>query len=286
MNSLYISDLDGTLLTNTATLSAFSKAELQRLIVEGIDFSVASARSVASIRSILQGLHLKLPVIEFNGAFITDLETGRHEIVNAMDQEIVSDLYELSVCCGCKPFISTFNGKEDCLYYCEILNEGMRWYVDDRTKNLDRGLRKVNDLRSTFREQVVCVLNIGTQEVLSDLALSVHERHGLSVEIHFFENRYSRGWHWLTVQDKWASKDQAVRTLMQAIGLSDKELVVFGDQINDLKLFGIATESVAVGNAVPEIIERATHVIGTNEEDSVVKHIRQHWNHKLGVGAV
>ena len=61
MNPLYVSDLDGTLLTNEATLSEYSKAELQRLLHEGVSFSVASARSVVSIRKIMQGLHLTLP---------------------------------------------------------------------------------------------------------------------------------------------------------------------------------------------------------------------------------
>ena len=49
MNTLYISDLDGTLLTNDARLSEFSRAVLRELIADGLSFSVASARSVVSM---------------------------------------------------------------------------------------------------------------------------------------------------------------------------------------------------------------------------------------------
>jgi hydroxymethylpyrimidine pyrophosphatase-like HAD family hydrolase len=64
--------------------------------------------------------------------------------------------------------------------------------------------------------------------------------------------------------------------MMDSYGLSEHELVVFGDQTNDIKMFKIALEAVAVANALPEVKRHATHVIGPNHEDSVVKYIRSH----------
>ena len=52
MPTLYITDLDGTLLRSDATLSAFSRSVLTDLLSRGVLFTVASARSVTSIRSI------------------------------------------------------------------------------------------------------------------------------------------------------------------------------------------------------------------------------------------
>ena len=48
MKTLYISDLDGTLLNRNAELSAYTKAVLNRVIAEGLCFSVATARPVAT----------------------------------------------------------------------------------------------------------------------------------------------------------------------------------------------------------------------------------------------
>jgi len=76
--TLYISDLDGTLLNNKPELSLFSRERLQALIADGLHFTVASARSVNSIRSLLGELKLTLPVISFNGAYISDLASGEH----------------------------------------------------------------------------------------------------------------------------------------------------------------------------------------------------------------
>jgi len=277
MGTLYISDLDGMLLTNEATLSEFSRTTLQALLRDGLPFSVASARSVGSMRSILEGLNLRLPVINFNGAFISDLETGRHEIINAVEPQVVDDVYGLIVKSGYSPFVSTFNGTEDCVYYREIVNGGMDWYLNDRIANRDRRFRCIEDLTHSFQEQVVCLTVIGAREDLSELDIAIQEQHEDMVETHLFENQYSPGWYWLTTHDRRATKVQAIRTLMENHGLSEDDLIVFGDHINDIKIFKTASQSIAVANAAAELKRHATHVIGSNQEDSVVKYIHAHW---------
>jgi Cof subfamily protein (haloacid dehalogenase superfamily) len=276
MSSLYVSDLDGTLLGNDGTLSNVSREALQLLLKEGVAFSVASARSVVSMRPMLTGLRLTLPVIEFNGAFLSDLASGRHEIVNAIEPGIAQGIYALVNRSARSLFVSTFNGNSDCLYYSEAKNAGERYYVANRIESQDHRLRHTHDLARSLTEQVVCLTVIAEAEPLVELEIAIREQYGDHVEIHLFENQYSPGWFWLTVHDRRATKDQAIRLMMDSYGLSEHELVVFGDQTNDIKMFKIALEAVAVANALPEVKRHATHVIGPNHEDSVVKYIRSH----------
>lgn len=285
MSPLYVSDLDGTLLSDSATLSEFSRNELQKLLAEGVAFSVASARSVVAMSAMLHGVRLRLPVIEFNGAFISDLESGQHKLINNIDSHLAGELYEVMIKYGHVPLVSTFNGAEDCVYYSKIVNAGARWYVDDRKRTKDRRLRAMQNASSALAEQVVCITAIGSRDQLAEVAEEIESRHLEAVEMHLFENRYSPGWYWLTVHDKRASKEQAERMLMEMEGLNGRDLIVFGDDVNDLKLFDIASVSVAVSNAAPDIRGRAMQVIGSNEEDSVVKFIRKHWNGVAGEGA-
>lgn len=276
MSTLFVSDLDGTLLRGDGTLSKASRSALQRLLEDGLVFSVASARSVVSMRPILDGLRFSLPVIGFNGAYVSDLATGRHEIVNSLDAEAARDIFSLLKRFGRFPFVSTFNGEAECLYYERTTNEGEHYYVSDRIRNNDHRLRRTSDLAGSLREQVVCLTVIGDAEELADLEVAVQERYGDYVEMHLFENLYSPGWFWLTIHDRRATKAQAVRLLMEIYDLSGHELVVFGDHINDIKMFQIAGQAVAVANAHPEAKRHATHVIGSNEENSVVEFIHDH----------
>ena len=277
MSSIYISDLDGTLLRNDATLSDFAEENLRDLLAEGLLFTVASARSVVSMQGMLRGLPLPLPVIEFNGAFLSDLTTGKHEIINAIQPSIVDSVYELVLDHHLVPFVSSFNGSEDRVHYDAVINDGMHWYLSDRLRHGDRRWRDPSDLAASLREQVVCFTVVDKEEALAELETAALERHAGAVETHLFENQYSPGWHWLTIHDHRATKDQAIRLLIDRYGLSGSEIVVFGDQSNDLKMFQIADRAVAVANATEELKHHADIVIGSNEEDSVVKFIAEDW---------
>ena len=64
MKKLYISDLDGTLLNRESRLSIATERMLQQLLMDGLQFTVATLRSVASVMPIFQNITLHLPVIE------------------------------------------------------------------------------------------------------------------------------------------------------------------------------------------------------------------------------
>ena len=81
MNTLYVSDLDGTLLNSDVKISENSKNIINTLIDKGMNFTVATARSLVSASDKIEGLNLKLPVVVYNGTFTMMKDTG--EIVNS-----------------------------------------------------------------------------------------------------------------------------------------------------------------------------------------------------------
>jgi hypothetical protein len=275
---VYVSDLDGTLLRDDASLSTFSQGILGELLNKGLPFTVASARSVVSIRKILAGLKFNLPIIEFNGAFITDLASGQHHIIHNLEPVMVENIYRLiKDDFGCVPFISTFNGTEDCLYYTDIVNDGMQWYLSNLLKHRDERLRAIENPVYAFRDKVVCLTVIGLAGLLANLKCAIEERYSNFAEMHLIENQYSPGWHWLTIHAPKATKAQAIQVVLETWGLNKAELIVFGDHSNDLTMFQLADRAIAVANATTTLKAHATQVIGSNNEDSVVRFIRDDW---------
>lgn len=92
-----------------------------------------------------------------------------------------------------------------------------------------------------------------------------------------FRSVYSRdiytGEQWLEIMPGGATKANAALRLKEMLGC--EKLVAFGDSQNDMDLFAAADECYAVANAVPELKERATAVIGANSEDAVAKFLLQ-----------
>lgn len=270
---LYISDLDGTLLRDDAALSPYARRALARIINAGVNFTIASARSINSLRPILGDLPLRLPVIAINGAFITDYNTGAHLVVNSIPRETASDVFRCIADHNLLPFVSTTNGPHDCLYFQEIINGAMQWYYDDRMLNSDRRLRQIPDITQAFAEKVISMNVMGRHDDVHGLAQTLQNDFDGKLENFFFENPYSPGWWWLTIHDRTACKSIAVRELAALTGFHLDNVTVFGDNLNDVKMFKTAARAVAVANATDEIKRHAHRVIGPNTDDSVVKFI-------------
>ena len=69
------------------------------------------------------------------------------------------------------------------------------------------------------------------------------------------------------------SKANAVKRLARDINAD--RIVVFGDNLNDLPMMRIADLSVAVDNALPEVKNAASTVIGPNTSHSVARFIAE-----------
>jgi 5-amino-6-(5-phospho-D-ribitylamino)uracil phosphatase len=145
--TLFVSDLDGTLLGPGAALSEFSPTALRSLLADRVLFTVATARSMPSIRWLLGDVGLALPVIELNGALVSDLATGRHLVVQGLAADVAAAAVMARIRRrGLEAFIATSAGDEDRLYHGEARNPGMAWYRDEKRAMGDPRLRAVADL--------------------------------------------------------------------------------------------------------------------------------------------
>ncbi|MGS0754183.1 HAD-IIB family hydrolase [Roseateles sp. GG27B] len=276
--SLYVSDLDGTLLGRQASLSDITRAGLTRLLDEGLCFTVASARHVTSISRILAGLKLRLPVISSNGAYISEMVSGQHELVHAMDPALGQAIFALMRGQGFMPFFSTHGRLGDQLFYQTAENEGQQRFVDERLRNADPRLRHTQRLQDELADPVVTFVVVEREAPLQALQAEIEALCGDSVETHLADDLYMPGWPWLTVHDRRATKDQAIQTLAERYGLSAREVVVFGDHVNDVKMLRAAHRGIAVENAIAAVKQEAHQVIGPHHEDSVVRFIDQDWH--------
>jgi 5-amino-6-(5-phospho-D-ribitylamino)uracil phosphatase len=277
MQPLYICDLDGTLLRNDASLSGYARAELVSLVREGTALTVASARSVPSMKALLGDIPFRLPVIEANGAFVSDYATGRHLHVSAIPAGTAAPAYQTILSCGCLPFLPVYAGDRDLVYFRDAVNDGMRAYMEERRVYRDERLRHAADLGQVVSDpanRLVGFTVIDVLEKITPLAAEILRLYPGELTPTIYEYRYFPGWHFLTIHDRRATKDQAIRALTGMTGLDGAPLIVFGDDLNDEGMFRIADHAVAPANARDTIKRLAHEVIGANEEDSVVRWIR------------
>lgn len=274
---LYVSDLDGTLLDRDGNLSEVSRSRLQELLNDGMLFTVASARSHVSIRERLGDLPLSLPIIEFNGAFLTDYQTGEKIHIHAIETQVAQGIHESFEQQQAVYFVSTYDGASDHVYCGPRRNKGMDYYVQDRKDAKDPRLCEISGWNSIFDEQIVCITAVGRQSVLQDYQTELAEAYGEQLTAHLWEDTYCLGWYWLMVHDGKACKGKALKQLCQSDELSRVELTVFGDQVNDLGMLEQADRSIAVSNACLDVLGRADLKIGNHNADAVTEFLVKDW---------
>ena len=143
MKTLFISDLDGTLLTANETVSAYSLEHINRLVdEEGLLFTYATARSYVSASVVTDGLRVRAPVIVYNGAYILRPDSGEilaREGFSAPEMDFVVRALDSF---GVDPLVYAYvDGVERVSWIAGRENDGVRRYLSLRQG--DRRLRPV-----------------------------------------------------------------------------------------------------------------------------------------------
>lgn len=265
MATLYVSDLDSTLLRSNAELSDFTRDTINALREKGLMFSYATARSAVTASAVTKGLTGDIPIIVYTGTFIVENSTRRILLSNFMtDKEVqaVKDaVHKFSLCPITYAYV---DGVERFMYDPAVISTSVSEFIKTREGD-SRSVAVTGGFERTLRGDIFYFTFMEKKAIL----LPVHDFLKDKCNCLFQPDNYTDNW-FLEVMPKEATKASSALKLKELLG-ADK-LVAFGDGYNDIKLFEAADEAYAVGNAVDELKEIATGVIGTCDEDGVA-----HW---------
>lgn len=264
MKTLYVSDLDGTLLNTEDKISEYSLAILNRFIGDGMLFTYATARSFASASIVARGLQLSMPIIAYNGAFIFDTagEILSANVFHKEEKQVVADFLDKN---RITPLVYALIDKQEKVSWIEGKeNTGMLRYLNSRKG--DRRLTPLADAEGLYCGDVFYFTCIGEKEELQ----MIYDR--FKDDLHYnctLQQELYREEYWCEIMPKAASKANAILKLKES-GQYDK-IISFGDAINDIPMFKISDECYAVENAVAELKKMATGIIGSNTDDGVAR---------------
>jgi Cof subfamily protein (haloacid dehalogenase superfamily) len=261
--TLYVSDLDGTLLQNDQTVSAFSAETLNDLIRNGLLFSYATARSYATANKVTANLQLRIPVIVFNGTFVIDTDTQNQLISNIFTREETTNILNALSENNIYPIVNAFfDGQEKFSYVQGKETPGILDFLEQRKNDPRRN--PVSDANQLYRGEVFHIACIDEEEKLRP----AYERFKDDFPCVLYRDIYGDRM-WLEIHPKGATKASAILALKKMLNCD--KVVCFGDGKNDIPMFEIADECYAVANAEPELQAIATAVIKSNEADGVAK---------------
>ena len=267
-DTLYVSDLDGTLMRNDATLSQYTVQVINNLTEKGLAFTYATARSIESARPITKELRLKLPVITRNGAVLADNTTGKHlekAVFSTKETKLLTELLPELPEYG---FVSSFIGEEMHRLYVDGAHSAeLQGYLEYYNENPT--VRPVMDFSGLFSGTPGYVTLIGKEQEIAPFYERVRQYDCWET---LFQKDTYRDEYWLEICPQNCTKAKSVMKLKEKYEFA--RLVVFGDGLNDIPMFMAADESYAVAGALDELKEYATAVIGSNENDAVAEFLK------------
>ena len=269
--TLYISDLDGTLLNKKAELSEYTLNSLNEMIAGGLNFSVATARTFASAKTILTGLNLTIPIVLMNGVLIYDCGKQHYLQVHTLLPETVAAIIQTMRAFEITGFMYEIKDGEQRTYHESLEQKPLREFVEERIARYNKSFRHTAGFDRISPEHITYFTLLDKRERLSPVYDTLIKLPGLSTV--FYKDNYSSDLWYLEMFSPKASKQHAVSYLRDELRYD--RIVGFGDNLNDLPMFAACDVRVAVENAEQEVKSAADHICGTNESDGVVKWLEQ-----------
>lgn len=264
--NLFVSDLDGTLLTPDAKLPTGAADRINALTQNGVMITYATARTIRSVSFILGDIDFtaegSAPVALMNGVLVRDMKKGSYIRSAVLPSDIAEKVYSaVKAVEGLEPFIyavdnsAPINGDPLATYYFSVTGKIMQDFMDERIERFGKPFIKISSL-SEIRGDIVYFAVLGDEEKIRRAAAEAQKLS--SVHLTYYRDAYSENVWYLEIFHESASKKHAVQFLREYTGAG--RVIVFGDNLNDLPMFEEADLSVAVENAAPQVKEAADFI--------------------------
>ncbi|MDD2961512.1 MAG: HAD family hydrolase [Muribaculaceae bacterium] len=271
-STLFVSDLDGTLLGTDSKVSETTAKILNTLIAkEDLLFTIATARTPATAVPLMSKVNIELPLIVMTGAATWSLEGNCYSNTHTIEAEKVGKIVEICHTAGINPFVYSQNGNTLDVMHSPILNSQEEEFVAERRNAPFKHFFLKNKLEYQDAILIFAANKFAKiQEIASDISAKIE------CEVISYHDIYSTDNGFLEVFAPRTSKAKAIKDLAEKIGAN--KIVVFGDNLNDIPMLKIADVAIAMDNAYPEVKEVAHITIGNNADDSVAHWIEKNLN--------
>lgn len=277
LDTLYVTDLDGTLFDPTSSVSDESVKILNSLIDRGAMITYATARTPATVQPLLSRIRQAhtpsgraIPAIVMTGAAYWDRNPGEYVYTRFISREGTQLIREALAEENINAFEYTLGerGILNVYHSAKLTTREDNFYQERRHLTLKRFHLGQHP---SDNEPTVLFFGIASPEKAERLCSGLR-RLGLCSP-NWYLDIFNPGVALIDIYAPDCSKSFAVKDLADKLGCT--RTVVFGDNLNDIPMLEVADLAVAMENADPAAKEAADVVIGPNTRPSVARFIAE-----------
>lgn len=252
---LVVTDMDNTLLTAKDGIPSCNLETIKLFVALGGKFTVATGRTVNSVKHYLDKLPINVPAITFGGAVIYDFNSKKR-ITNKFlpKAEALDALLDIqSKFKGVGIEVMAENGK------IHVVQANKYTYEHTLHEKLEYTLVNSNDVTCNWNKVLFACDNAMLKRIHEYVSSKRYN------DIYFIQTNDI----YIEIMSKTASKGTALRELSAYLNIPHENTIAIGDYYNDLELMKSAQYSVAVKNAPNEVKLAANEVTSSCLEGGV-----------------
>lgn len=252
-------DLDGTLLNSEQKITAKTKAALQKAAASGILVVPCSGRPFPGVKEYIDELGLANDhqyAVTFNGALVFNLK-GDIVVKELLHYQDLTYFYKIR-----QQHQTQFHFELEDRF---ITMERFINYMMSRESWLTRMPIQIKDFADIDQniEFTKAMFSGQPDEIANFLQI-------LPAELFEKYNVSTSDPTLIEINSPQASKGNALLDLAKTLDLDPSEVMIFGDQRNDISMFKIPQfKKIAMGNAITEVKNLADFVTKSNDEDGI-----------------
>ncbi|MFM9276687.1 Cof-type HAD-IIB family hydrolase [Paenibacillus jiagnxiensis] len=246
--SIIFFDIDGTLLDHNKELPASTEQAVQELKELGHEVAIATGRAPFMSKDIRDRLGIDTYVC-YNGSYV--VLKGELIYSHPLNKEALHNMTELAL------------RHDHAVVY--MGNEAMRASVP----NDEFVAKSMNTFKLKYVPEHDPLYYHG-REIYQSLLMCQEEEEAFYEEV-FTAFDFVR-WHPYSVDvvPSGGSKAIGIRKITEKLGIAPEHQYCFGDALNDVQMLTMITNSVAMGNGVPEAKAAAKYVTRPVDEDGIL----------------
>ncbi|HEY0050047.1 MAG TPA: Cof-type HAD-IIB family hydrolase [Pyrinomonadaceae bacterium] len=282
MIKLLALDLDGTLLDSKGKIPDANLQAIRAAEEKGVLVTIATGRRFRDARPLGLQLDLNAPLITHNGALLKYAQTLETVAVSLLSGETAREILRVGREFGADALLSCDPHGKGTLLYERVSAENIPlqkyivWSKHLHGDEAEEAVLHVSNLENVLPEtETVHVSFSGRCAPMGELEMILQNE--LSDTATILTTRYPRlDFTLIDILPPDASKGIGLEKLAVIENLTPENVMVVGDNFNDLQMLEFAGTPVVMGNAAPELLENANfHQTLSNDENGVAAAIER-----------
>jgi len=276
MIKLLALDLDGTLLNSKGKIPEANKLAIRKAEEKGVLVTIATGRRFRDALPVGLELELNAPLITHNGALLKYAQNLETVAASVISTETVREILRVGREFGGDALLSGDPHGKGVLLYDTVsaanipLQKYIAWSKTLHGDEAEEAVRHVENLEDVLDEtETVHVSFSGKCAPMVEMEIILANE--LKNTATILTTRYPRlDFTLIDILPPDASKGIGVEKLTLIENLKRENVMVIGDNYNDLEMLEYAGTPIVMGNADPNLLERAEfHTTLSNDENGV-----------------